>query len=152
MQKHGWREFYKGETAHRMVADFQANGGIITAEDLEKYEAIEREPLRISYRGYPVLVTPPHSAGGTVLAVSLNVMEQFEMKLGMEVASRTRHLQIEAMSAGNRAGRLVSQGMQRPEDLITRSYAESAARSISLDHASPASAASSPEGESEDTT
>src|SRR5262249_35225274 len=147
LQKHGWREFYTGETAQRMVADFKAHGGIITAEDLAKYEAIEKEPLRVAYRGFPVLVTPPHSSGGTVLAVSLGVLSQFEMKLGMEGASRTRHLQIEAMNAGSRAGRLVSTGRQKAQDVVTGTFAETAAHGISLDHAGSAPPeSSSPQG------
>ncbi len=50
--------FYKGETA-RMIADFmEANEGIITLEDLEKYEAKEREPIRGTYRGYEIVSMP----------------------------------------------------------------------------------------------
>lgn len=152
MQKHGWREFYSGETARRMVADFQANGGIVTAADLEQYQAIEKAPLRVDYRGYPVLVTPPHSAGGTVLAVSLNVLSRFELKLGMEGSSRARHLQIEAMRAGNEAGRLVQLGSRTAEELITKEYASEAAQAISLDRAGPVLQPSQGDGESADTT
>ncbi|MGH9723278.1 MAG: gamma-glutamyltransferase [Bryobacteraceae bacterium] len=152
MQKRGWREFYTGETAQRMLAGFKANGGVITAADLEKYEALEREPLRITYRGHPVLVTPPYSSGGTVLAVSLNTIEQFELKLGMEGSSLARHLQVEAMRTGSQAGRLLTQGKQAAPQLISKEFAREAARSISLDRAGSATLPASNEGESNDTT
>jgi gamma-glutamyltranspeptidase/glutathione hydrolase len=51
IQANGKDGFYMGETA-QMTADYMAaNGGIITLQDLEKYEAQEREPIRGNYRG-----------------------------------------------------------------------------------------------------
>lgn len=152
MQKHGWREFYSGETARRMIADFQANGGIITAADLEQYQAIEKQPVRIDYRGHPVLVTPPHSAGGIVLAVSLGVLSRFDLPLGMEGSSRARHLQIEAMRAGNAASALLTRGTHTVEQLTTKEYIDEAARAISLDRAGSAAEPTQDNGESADTT
>jgi len=153
MQKHGWREFYTGETARRMVADFQAHGGIVTAGDLEQYKAIEKPPLRIDYRGHPVLVTPPHSAGGAVLAVSLSVLSRFDLTLGMEGSSRARHLQIEAMRAGNAAERLLTRGTHTADQLIAKDYIDAAAKAISLDRAGSTSAEPTQDNaESADTT
>ncbi|MFN7936382.1 MAG: gamma-glutamyltransferase [Bryobacteraceae bacterium] len=152
MQKHGWKEFYTGETARRMVADFAAHGGIVTAADLEQYRAIEKAPLRVDYRGYPVLVTPPHSGGGTVLAVSLGVLARFDLKLGMEGSSRARHLQIEAMRAGNAAERLLTRGTHTAEQLTTAAYLDEAARGVSLDRAGAGVSDGAGGGESADTT
>ena len=46
IQRDGKDGFYKGKTA-KLIADFmENNGGIITLKDLEKYQAIEREPRR----------------------------------------------------------------------------------------------------------
>ena len=44
IQKNGRDEFYKGATAERLVKFIQENGGIITLEDLEKYEPKWRAP------------------------------------------------------------------------------------------------------------
>ncbi len=64
IQKNGKDGFYRGETA-RLIADFmRKNGGIITLEDLEKYQAFEREPIRGTYRGYEIVSMPPPSSGG----------------------------------------------------------------------------------------
>ncbi|HCV81584.1 MAG TPA: gamma-glutamyltransferase, partial [Zunongwangia profunda] len=46
IQKHGPDGFYKGKTAE-LLADFMAkNGGIITEEDLARYEAEEMKPIK----------------------------------------------------------------------------------------------------------
>ena len=50
-------------------------GGVLTAEDLCRYEAIAREPLTVSYRGRDVLTNPPPSAGGILLALSLRLLD-----------------------------------------------------------------------------
>jgi len=54
----------------------EPRGGVITAQDLRDYKAIEREPVRVSYRGADVLTNPPPSAGGTLLAYSLTLLER----------------------------------------------------------------------------
>ena len=47
-----------------------------TREDLAAYEAIPREPVRVAYRGREVLTNPPPSAGGTLLAYALALLER----------------------------------------------------------------------------
>jgi gamma-glutamyltranspeptidase/glutathione hydrolase len=155
MQKGGWKEFYTGETAKRIVADMAANGGLIAAEDLKNYEAREAAPLRTEYRGYPVLITPPSSSGGPALAVMLNVLNQFEMKLGMEGSSAARHLQFEAMRRGFASRQAWLTGKLDYEKMISLDYAWELASSVKLDEASPlpAAPAALPSGnESPDTT
>jgi gamma-glutamyltranspeptidase/glutathione hydrolase len=150
MQKQGWKEFYTGETAKRIAADMAANGGLITMEDLAVYEAREAKPLRVEYRGHPVLITPPSSSGGTALAVMLNTLNQFEMKLGMEGSAQARHLQVEAMRVGFGARSRLMAGTAL-DSLLAPEYAREAAASISVDRASPAVAAAA-SSESLDTT
>ena len=50
LQKHGWREFYEGETAHLIDADMAAHNGTIRYDDLRAYKAIERDPLHSTFR------------------------------------------------------------------------------------------------------
>lgn len=70
----GAREFYEGETADLLVAEMRRGGGLITKDDLRRYRAVWREPLRGRYRGYEVITMPPPSAGGLVLLETLNVL------------------------------------------------------------------------------
>jgi gamma-glutamyltranspeptidase/glutathione hydrolase len=80
IQKSGKDGFYSGKTA-QLIADFMsASGGIITLEDLARYEAVEREPIRGSYRGYEVISMPPPSSGGVVLVEMLNILEGFDLQ------------------------------------------------------------------------
>ena len=45
-------------------------------EDLASYEAIEREPARVTYRGREVLTNPPPSSGGILIADALGMLER----------------------------------------------------------------------------
>lgn len=67
--------FYKGETA-RLIADFmREHGGLISEEDLARYEAIEQPPIHGTYRGYDVYAMSPPSSGGVALVEMLNILE-----------------------------------------------------------------------------
>lgn len=71
----GAKDFYEGETAHRLAAEMTAHGGLITLSDLKNYRAVERTPLQGAYRNYTVLTAPPPSSGGIGLLQMLGMME-----------------------------------------------------------------------------
>tara|TARA_Y100000739_G_scaffold211418_1_gene202718 strand:- start:242 stop:1975 length:1734 start_codon:yes stop_codon:yes gene_type:complete len=79
IQKNGKDGFYRGENAKRLADFMAANGGLITEEDLEQYEAIEREPIRGSYRGFDIISMPPPSSGGVALVEMLNILEDYDL-------------------------------------------------------------------------
>ena len=89
--------FYKGWIADRIAADFAANGGLITKEDLAMYQAKERAPVLGTFRGFDIISMPPPSSGGVALIEMLNVLETFDLKSKGPNAAETRHLEIEAM-------------------------------------------------------
>ena len=97
LQKNGPREFYEGETA-RLIADAMAkNGGTITLADLKGYAAVERKPLRGTYRGHEIVTMPPPSSGGIALLQMLGMLETHDVaKLGANSAAKF-HLFIEVM-------------------------------------------------------
>ena len=97
LQKNGPREFYEGETA-RLIADAMAkNGGTITIADLKGYAAVERKPLRGTYRGHEIVTMPPPSSGGIALLQMLGMLETHDVaKLGANSAAKF-HLFIEVM-------------------------------------------------------
>jgi len=97
IQKDGRDGFYAGETA-QLIADFMAaNGGIITLEDLEKYEAVEREPIRGTYRGHEIVSIPPPSSGGVILVEMLNILEGFDLAEIGHNSAMYMHLLTESM-------------------------------------------------------
>ena len=61
------------------VAEYMARaGGIITLDDLARYETIERQPIRGRYRGFEIAGAPPPTAGGLHLIEMLNILEGFD--------------------------------------------------------------------------
>ena len=75
ISEQGAADFYEGETARRLVAAMEANGGLITLADLKAYKAMEREPLVGHYKGYEVITAPPPSSGGIGILQMLGMLE-----------------------------------------------------------------------------
>jgi gamma-glutamyltranspeptidase / glutathione hydrolase len=71
----GADDFYRGETAGLIVAHMERSNGLITAEDLESYRAIWREPLRSEWRDFDVLAAPPPSSGGFAVVQLLKMKD-----------------------------------------------------------------------------
>lgn len=83
IQKKGRNEFYKGETAKILVHYLKQKGGIITMEDLAKYEAKWRKPLQFTYKGLKITSMAPPSSGGICLAQILKMLEPYDLaKMG----------------------------------------------------------------------
>lgn len=81
--KNGRDEFYKGETAQKLVNFLQAKGSIITLEDLASYEVKWRDPIVNSYRDYKIISMAPPSSGGITLGQILKMIEPFDLaKMG----------------------------------------------------------------------
>ncbi|MDH3297697.1 MAG: gamma-glutamyltransferase, partial [Gemmatimonadota bacterium] len=64
----GATEMYTGLIAEKIVAGMQANGGIVTAEDLAAYEPIVRVPVTVTHGQWRVATNPAPAVGGSVLA------------------------------------------------------------------------------------
>jgi gamma-glutamyltranspeptidase/glutathione hydrolase len=83
IQKNGRNEFYKGETAKILVKYLKEKGGIITLQDLAKYEAKWRNPLQFTYKDLKITSMSPPSSGGICLAQILKMIEPYDLsKLG----------------------------------------------------------------------
>ena len=79
IQKNGSDEFYRGETGQKLAAFIQANGGIMTLEDLAKYEAKWRTPITFKYDDLNVISMSPPSSGGICLAQIMNGIEPYDL-------------------------------------------------------------------------
>ncbi len=89
--------FYRGEVAEEIEAYMKAKGGIITKEDLEKYTAVERKPVKGTYKGYDIYSMPPPSSGGVALIEMMNLMEQADLQTIEFNSTAYVHLVAEAM-------------------------------------------------------
>lgn len=97
LMERGPDEFYRGETARMIVQDMAQNGGLITLEDLQSYRVVERQPLRLNYRGYEIITAPPPSSGGVALIQMLRLLEPYDVaSLGHNSAAYL-HLLVEVM-------------------------------------------------------
>jgi gamma-glutamyltranspeptidase/glutathione hydrolase/leukotriene-C4 hydrolase len=56
--------FYGGAVGARLVRDVREAGGIVTVEDLKRYQVKVRRPLTGNVMGLQVVTMPPPSAGG----------------------------------------------------------------------------------------
>jgi gamma-glutamyltranspeptidase/glutathione hydrolase len=131
--------FYKGETAKLLVDASRSAGGNWTAADLEAYQAKEREPLSVDYKGYRIVTAPPPSSGGVAIAEVLNIMSGFDLAK-LDLAHST-HLTIEAM---RRAFRDHNEYLGDPDFvkmpldmLLSTYYADGLRATISPDKATP---------------
>ncbi|HKV25887.1 MAG TPA: gamma-glutamyltransferase [Candidatus Acidoferrum sp.] len=97
--KNGPDEFYRGETAHRIAADMQAMGGLITLDDLAQYKAKIRQPVHADYEldghKWEVLSSPPPSSGGVAIIEALNMLQGVPLKGWDDLESV--HMVIETM-------------------------------------------------------
>lgn len=71
----GASEFYQGDIAKRIARDMSEQGGIISAEDLAQYRAIERQAVAGRFRDLLVFSTPPPVSSGASLIESLQVLD-----------------------------------------------------------------------------
>ena len=82
--RNGAAEFYSGETAHAIVDDMSRLGGLITPDDLAKYQPKVREVLRAKYdsngHSWEVLTSPPPSSGGVAVIEALNMLQSVPLK------------------------------------------------------------------------
>ncbi|MGD2122446.1 MAG: gamma-glutamyltransferase [Gemmatimonadota bacterium] len=132
--------FYLGETARLIAEEMERGGGMITEEDLARYEAQERAPIRGTYRGYDVISMPPPSSGGTALVQMLNILEGFDLAaMGHNSTQYVHHL-AEAMRRAyrDRARYLADADFADPplERLTSKEYAESLRAGIDAEVAS----------------
>lgn len=79
ISKYGAKGFYEGPVAALIVAEMEANGGLITLEDLKNYRAVKRDAVTGTYRGYDVISMPPPSSGGIHVIEMLNILEGYDL-------------------------------------------------------------------------
>jgi gamma-glutamyltranspeptidase / glutathione hydrolase len=133
--------FYDGPIADKIAAAIAANGGLMTREDLKNYHAVERVPVRGTYRGYDIVSMPPPSSGGVILIEMLNMLEGYDLRgLGAQ-SPPALHLMIEAMQRAY-ADRAMFLGdpdvVAVPvKNLISKRYAAALRAGIDPDRARP---------------
>ncbi len=79
IRDNGKDEFYKGETAKKLIDYIQGLDGIMTLEDLEKYQAKWRKPIEFTYKDSKIISMSLPSSGGICIAQILKSVEPFDI-------------------------------------------------------------------------
>ena len=90
LAEHGPDVFYEGEIAEAIVetnnhppvvegVERNVRPGAMTLADLAQYEAPERAPTMVDYRGFQVYGMGPPSSGGSTVGEALNILEGFDL-------------------------------------------------------------------------
>jgi gamma-glutamyltranspeptidase / glutathione hydrolase len=93
----GAEAFYRGEVADLIAAEMRRGGGLITTEDLARYEPAWRDPVVFTYRGHRVVSMPPASSGGLTLGRIATILEGYDLAAMGWNSAATLHVTAEAM-------------------------------------------------------
>ncbi len=106
--REGADAFYTGTIAKKIVADLQANGGILGLDDLGQYRAVERKPITARYRGHVMFSGGPPVGSSIGLFESLQILDNYQAKPGARSTTDPDywHYQIEAWKARDNARRV----------------------------------------------
>jgi gamma-glutamyltranspeptidase/glutathione hydrolase len=132
--------FYRGETARLIAEEMKRGGGMITEEDLAKYQAVERAPIRGTFHGYDIIGMAPPSSGGVGVVEMLNILEGYDLEgMGFMSAPYIHHV-TEAMrrSYRDRAQYLADPAFSDPPiaRLTSKEYAAAQRATIDENNAS----------------
>jgi gamma-glutamyltranspeptidase/glutathione hydrolase len=97
ISNNGINGFYSGETADLIVSNMKNSNGIISYDDLSKYQAKERNVISGTYRGYDIISMGPPSSGGICLIYLLNILENYNLKVSGYGSVKNINLMTEAM-------------------------------------------------------
>ena len=147
--------FYKGQIADLIAAEMQRGHGLITKDDLRRYQPKWRTPVQIGYRGYSIYSMPPASSGGVTMGEILNIMEGYDTLPPFGSAGYV-HLEVEAM---RRAFMDRNHWLGDPdfvdmplERLLSKSYAAELRAQILPDRATPTPPLATSAGDGTETT
>ncbi len=79
---------YRGDLGKAFSDEITGNGGYVTREDLESYEAQVREPIVLQSHGYRLALNPPPSIGGAMVGSMVQMYDSL-WRADMTPAERT---------------------------------------------------------------
>ena len=89
--------FYRGDIAREIVAETQAAGGLITMEDLDRWQVYVEDPAVTNYKGIDVYKLN-HWVQGPVMLQTLNLLENADLKGMGYNSARYIHAIYQAMN------------------------------------------------------
>jgi gamma-glutamyltranspeptidase/glutathione hydrolase len=93
----GYEAFYVGDVARQIAGCVQADGGVLTQDDLANYSAEWVEPISVDYRdGFTFHEIPPNGQGLTAL-LALGIVRNFDLPALQYGSPDYFHAMIEAI-------------------------------------------------------
>ncbi len=89
--------FYKGDIAQEIARSTQEQGGLITTDDLAKWQVRTEEPVKTAYRGIDVYKLTVWTQGPSMLQ-ALNILENFDLKSMGYNSARYIHTLYQALN------------------------------------------------------
>jgi gamma-glutamyltranspeptidase / glutathione hydrolase len=137
LQRHGADVFYGGRLGAEVAeaaqdppttddTDEEWQPGLLTREDLRRYEVLHPEPASVRYRGYEVVGMPSPSSGGITVGEALNILESSALDALSEVDALHRHLEASALAFADRNAYIGDERyVDLPQDgLLDQDYAD----------------------------
>ncbi len=81
---------------------FDVRPGLMTADDIRAYQAVQRVPTHVNYRGLDVYGMGPPSSGGTTVGESLNILSGFDMSTPDRALALHRYLEATRLAYADR--------------------------------------------------
>ena len=116
-----------GALARALLDDQAANGGLLTATDLARYEVLRSAPITLRYRDYEVMLPGMCSVGGSLTACTLRLLAAFDVAALPHGSAAHLRLLAEVMAATTRARIEWDDLLETlPEDEATRRFLDEA--------------------------
>ncbi len=75
ISQEGAAALYRGDLSARLASEICENGGFVSRDDLENYQAQVRQPLTIRSGGFQMVLNPPPAVGGAALGYLIRCIE-----------------------------------------------------------------------------
>lgn len=88
------RDFSHGGSAlpsDQFLRAFSPPNGLVTPADLHAYQAISRRPLSVTVEDFEILLTPPPTSGGVLIALGLRLLERVDNSIWRDETRSTEH-------------------------------------------------------------
>ncbi len=92
-----------GRLGQAILADQEANGGLLNNTDLATYRVRKHNPIRLPYREYEILLPPPSSSGGVLTAFTFKILNQLDVSNYQHSSVEHLRMLYEIMAATTRA-------------------------------------------------
>jgi gamma-glutamyltranspeptidase/glutathione hydrolase len=129
---------YRGDLAGRIVQAVAGGAGTVTRRDLEEYEVVWREPVRVEYLGHEVISNPPPSSGGVLIAYGLALLERVSQGAVGSAGSIASLAEVMREQTRARSGELLAERLLAA-DAIVAAVERIEARSAALPEIGPIS-------------